>query len=81
MGWTWSLFSALWLGFVLYFVAVETWALVREHRTGERGYTLSEHVWHIIGLRDKRTKRIRWQRIGALGFWAWLTVHLFTGWV
>lgn len=70
----WTVGWVLWL---VMFLAIEGAALVNR----DRGDTLSEHVWKWFGLRGKPSG-YRWRRFAFLAFWAWLTVHFFTGgWV
>ena len=74
-----SIYTILWLGWLLYFLLVEAVALMYSNRG-----TLSAHVWAIIGVgRDvDGSWHLSWRRIAFLAFWSWLTVHFFTGgWV
>ena len=71
-------FGVLWLGIILYFVVVETIALVRK----KRGDTLSEHVWDWFCLKGKKDGKSAWcivRRVLFFGFWLWLTVHFLSG--
>ena len=45
------------------------------------GDTLSEHVWKWFAIKGKPTG-YKMRRFVLLAFWAWLTIHFFTGgWV
>ena len=47
----------------------------------DRGATLSQHVWSWFSLKGK-SRGWRARRFAFLTFWAWLTIHFFTGgWV
>ncbi len=71
---SWTVGWALWL---VMFLAIEGAALFNK----ERGDTLSEHVWKWFGIKGK-PKGYKWRRFAFLSFWAWLSVHFFTGgWV
>lgn len=70
--WTWA-----WIGWGLYFVVVEGWALYRS----VPGATLSEHAWAWLGIGEGR-KRSGWtqlRRALLVGALAWLVLHLVTG--
>ena len=70
----WTVGWILWLGM---FVAIEGAALFNK----DRGDTLSEHVWHWFSIKGK-PRGYKLRRLAFLAFWAWLTVHFFTGgWV
>lgn len=70
----WTILWALW-GLAFFCIEIPAW------RNKEDGDTLSEHVWWWIGLNAQKTRIIRWRRIAFLAGFAWLGVHLFTGWV
>lgn len=71
-GWTW-----LWLIWIAGFLAVELPAAFNK----QPGDTLSEHVWKWFSIKNK-SKGYKARRLGFLAFWAWLTVHFFSGgWV
>lgn len=59
------LYTWLWIGWVAYFLALETWALLRP----ARGDTFSEHIWY---LRD-RLGSFFWFMLA--GFLFWLVYH------
>jgi len=70
-----------WLGWGLYFALLEGWAIYREHATGRKGGTLSEHVWVWFGT-AKGTHADSWayvRRFVLIAFMAWLTVHFVGG--
>jgi len=70
----WTIGWLLWLGM---FAAIEGAALFNK----ESGDTLSEHVWRWFSIKGK-ARGYKLRRLAFLGFWAWLTVHFFTGgWV
>lgn len=79
------MFTALWIGWIIYFVAVEAVALLNS-RDGD---TLSEHVWAWFGTEWHKgatpRQRSGWtqlRRIVLLAFLVWLTAHFMTGgWV
>lgn len=76
--WTW-----LWLGWGVYFLAVEAAALY----DSKPGNTLSEHIWLWLGTQRRRPgeperQRSGWtqlRRVLLLAFLAWLVVHFLTG--
>lgn len=73
MSWyTWA-----WIGFGVYFAAVETLALIRS----KRGDTLSEHLWWLFGTaKGTRPTVGAWLRRGVLVLaLGWLAVHLLSG--
>ncbi len=73
MSW-WTVGWLVWLGM---FLAIEGAAIARR----DKGDTLSEHVWKWFAIKDK-PKGWKLRRLALLAFWAWLTVHFFTGgWV
>jgi hypothetical protein len=66
-----------WITWLAMFLAIEGAAIFNK----TPGDTLSEHVWRWFSIKDK-PKGYRLRRFGFLAFWAWLTVHFFTGgWV
>lgn len=70
----WTVGWVLWL---VMFAAIEGAAIFNK----KPGDTLSEHVWKWFSIKDK-AKGYRRRRFAFLAFWAWLTVHFFTGgWV
>lgn len=67
-------FTALWIVWLLQFLAIEGAALFRK----ERGDTLSEHVWKWFSVKDKGEGWI-YRRTALLLFLAWLIAHLGFG--
>ena len=67
-----------WIGWLLIFAVLEAIALVRK----KRGDTLSENTWRWFSLKGDKGSLKWWQsltRLGFMAFWAWLTIHFFTG--
>ena len=70
----WTVAWLFWLGM---FIVIEGLALFDK----DRGDTLSEHVWKWFAIKGKPTG-YKMRRFVLLAFWAWLTIHFFTGgWV
>jgi len=75
-----------WLGWGLYFVMLETVAIVKSYRQKRRigpykDGTLSAHVWVWFGT-DKTTHANTWaylRRFALIAFMAWLSVHFIGG--
>ena len=66
-----------WLLWLAMFLAIEGAAIFNK----EKGDTLSEHVWKWFAIRNKPSG-YRLRRFVFLAFWAWLSIHFFTGgWV
>ncbi len=71
------MFTALWIGWLVYFIVVEAVAIYRT----TKGDTLSEHVWLWFGA-GKHHKPGLWgwvRRLILTGFLVWLTVHFLFG--
>lgn len=74
-----------WVGFGLYFAALEAAAIVRAARARRRGehdrYTLSSHLWALFGTtQGTRADVWIWARRGLLVVaLAWLGLHLLGG--
>ena len=69
------IYTALWIGWVLAFVLVETFAL----RNDMPGDTLSEHVTKWFSVRTKLGRTVflvTWS-----GFAVWFAVHILTSWM
>lgn len=80
-GWTW-----LWIGWLVYFAAVESVAIVRSVQAKRAGRpdetdTLSEHVWLFFGTaRGVRPDSLAYlRRFVLLAFLAWIVVHFLGG--
>jgi hypothetical protein len=85
-GWAWA-----WIGFGVYFAAVEGAALAQSYRARRAGAadprdTLSEHLWFWFGVNRAGTGIERgsnwWARVRRVilgGALLWLAVHLLTG--
>lgn len=72
---TW-LFTAGWAALAVLGLGLEFAALRRR----ERGDTLSEHVWKIFLIKDKRNTALGWLlRVFVLGAMTWLTMHFGFG--
>lgn len=72
------MFTALWVAWLLAFVAIETWALIDRRR----GDTLSEHAWDWFCLTGTKAGKSGWciiRRIVFFSAWLWLTIHFVTG--
>ena len=69
-----SFFTYAWCVWLVYFIAVETAAVIRKAPND----TLSEHVWAWFSIKNKKSGW-RWRRIALLGFMSWLTMHFLTG--
>jgi hypothetical protein len=72
------MFTAAWVIWLVAFVAIEAWALVRK----KRGDTLSEHTWDWFCLKGSKGGKSTWcvvRRVTFVAFWAWLTIHFVTG--
>lgn len=74
-----TIFTALWLLWLVYFLVVEGFALFKS----SPGATLSAHVWAWFGTDTKnRSNRSGWARLrklALLAFMVWLLVHFMTG--
>ncbi len=70
-------YTLLWVGWLLYFLAVEIPSAVDNNPGG----TLSEHLWAVLGLGRAAPVPlgVRLRRIVMVCFTAWLLVHIFTG--
>ena len=69
-----SYFTIAWIGWFVYFFAVEVPALLNDRK----GDTLSEHIWNWFAIRRKgRAWRARRFVLGA--FLLWLSIHFMTG--
>ena len=72
------MFTVLWVSWLLVFVGVEAWALIRKKRND----TLSEFTWGVFCLRGSKAGKDAWciiRRISFFAFWIWLTVHFLSG--
>lgn len=73
-----TLFSWLWIGWIVAFLVIEGFAIINK----KRGDTLSEHVWSWFQLKGRKDDKKPWQvllRLGFLFFWVWLTFHFLSG--
>jgi len=69
-----SFYTIAWIGWGVYFLAVEIPALLND----KKGDTLSEHLWNWFSIRRKgRAYRLRRFILGAFMFW--LSLHFMTG--
>lgn len=67
-------FTAMWVIWLLVFVAIEFYAIGRE----KKGDTLSEHVWRWFSVRGQgKFWLLRRMALGA--FLGWLLFHFMTG--
>lgn len=70
-------FTLAWVAWVLFFLVVEAWALLRK----ARGDTFSENWWSLFRVRAKVPLPARLAlAVLQLAFAAWLTGHLVFGW-
>ena len=71
-----SVYTFVWLGWLLYFALVETYALLYS-----KSGTLSAQIWAILGVgRDERGSIVfSWRRLIALAGLIVLTGHLIFG--
>lgn len=75
-----AVFTWLWVGWLVYFGVVEALAIARSYN-GQKGDTLSEHVWLWFGT-SKDTHANTWayvRRFVLIAFIAWLSVHFIGG--
>jgi hypothetical protein len=72
-----TLWTAAWMFWIFWFLAIESAALIRK----KPGDTFSEHVWAWFKVKDYRpTKLVVAGRIGLGLFLVWLLGHLTMGW-
>jgi hypothetical protein len=71
-----SKYTWLWAAWIAMFGVIEWKAIANK----DKGDTLSEHVWKLIGKRDyqKQGLWLLW-RIGVGGLLVWLIAHFFGG--
>lgn len=67
-------YTALWLLWLLQFLAIEGAALLNKRPND----TLSEHIWHVFSIRQK-SQGWRVRRFSLLAFLAWLCAHFLSG--
>ena len=67
-----TIYGALWLGWVAYFLAVEFTAI----GTGHDNYTLSDFVWRLEEINRTWTAL----RFALAAFCLWLLLHISLGW-
>ena len=69
------IWTLLWLGWVLVFVAIEIPALLNRTESD----TFSEHWWRWIAWGRPATPGVKLRRLAAGAFALWLVIHLFSG--
>ena len=70
-------YSLGWLIWILGFGVLEYRAI----KDKDKGDTLSEHVWSVVGTKTAKKHWVNWVfRIGLGGLFAWLIPHFATGW-
>jgi len=70
-------YTWLWAIWLVAFGVIEYAAL----KDKDKGDTLSEHVWKLIGTKTPGRNWENWIfRAGLVGLFAWLIPHFFTGW-
>lgn len=72
-----SLYTLAWVIWAAAFLVIEGIALA-DRRLGD---TLSEHVWKVFKVRDRRPTAATWAvRVPLYVFLVWLSGHLAFGW-